>query len=86
MANPFVLTCLGFPELQSPDGRVVRIRVKKHLALLVYLAVERRRSHDRARLVELFWPRSSRERGRHSCATMAAAWTWGPTSAKPWRG
>ena len=69
MANPFVLTCLGFPELQSPDGRVVRIRVKKHLALLVYLAVERRRSHDRSRLVELFWPRSSPERGRHSCAT-----------------
>ena len=70
MANPFVLTCLGYPELLGPDGRVIRIRVKKHLALLVYLAVERqRRSHDRARLAELFWPRSSSARGRHSCAT-----------------
>ena len=69
MAKRFVLTCLGHPELRTAEGKVVRIRVKKHLALLVYLAVERRQSHNRARLVDLFWNRVPPERGRHSCAT-----------------
>ena len=69
MAKRFVLTCLGHPELRTAEGKVVRIRVKKHLALLVYLAVERRQSHSRARLVELFWGRVPHQRGRHSCAT-----------------
>jgi DNA-binding SARP family transcriptional activator/tetratricopeptide (TPR) repeat protein len=65
----FVLKCLGYPELRGPDGKVVRIRVKKHLALLVYLAVERRRFLERGRLVGLLWPGVSAEKGRHSIAT-----------------
>ncbi len=69
MAKRFQLTCLGLPELRTADGKVVRIRVKKHLALLVYLAIERRGSHSRARLVELFWSGVQPKRGRHSCAT-----------------
>ena len=69
MAKRFVLTCLGHPELRTAEGKVVRVRVKKHLALLVYLAVERRQSHSRARLVELFWGQVTPKRGRHSCAT-----------------
>src|SRR5262249_39419237 len=69
MAAPFYLKCLGVPELRQPDGRVVRVRVKKHLALLIYLAVERRRTQDRAGLVELLWPKSAAEKARHSCAT-----------------
>ena len=69
MAKRFVLTCLGHPELRTAEGKVVRIRVKKHLALLVYLAVERRQGHSRSRLVDLFWGRVQPERGRHSCAT-----------------
>ncbi len=63
------LKCLGIPELRTPDGKAVRIRVKKHLALLVYLAVERNRPHSRDRLVDVFWPHAPRDRGRHSCAT-----------------
>ena len=70
MTQPgFVLKCLGVPELRTRDGRIVRIRVKKHLALLVYLAVERRRSHERARLAELLWPDAPSDKARHSCAT-----------------
>ncbi len=69
MAKRFVLTCLGHPELRTAEGKVVRIRVKKHLALLVYLAVERRQGHSRTRLVDLFWGRVQPTRGRHSCAT-----------------
>lgn len=65
----FYLKCLGIPELRAPDGKAVRIRVKKHLALLVYLAVERNRPHSRDRLVDIFWPHAPRDRGRHSCAT-----------------
>src|SRR5262245_16853045 len=69
MAAPFVLKCLGYPELRSSDGKVVRFRVRKHLALLIYLAVERQRAHDRDRLVELLWPRAPSTKGRHSFAT-----------------
>jgi DNA-binding SARP family transcriptional activator len=69
MAPAFFLTTLGLPELRGPDGKVVRFRVRKHLALLVYLAVERRRAHDRSRLVELFWPHLPGAQGRHSFST-----------------
>ncbi|MEZ4589100.1 MAG: AAA family ATPase [Gemmatimonadales bacterium] len=69
MAASFQLKCLGIPELRGPDGKVIRFRVKKHLALLVYLAVERRGAHDRARLVEMFWPKAGTAKGRHSLAT-----------------
>lgn len=69
MHGDFRLRCLGVPELRGPDGKVIRFRVKKHLALLVYLAVERRVAHDRSRLAEMFWPRAAGRRGRHSLAT-----------------
>jgi DNA-binding SARP family transcriptional activator/tetratricopeptide (TPR) repeat protein len=69
MAGTFLLKCLGLPELRAPDGKPLRFRVKKHLALLVYLAVERRRSHERDRLVGMLWPRASLKAGRHSLAT-----------------
>lgn len=67
------LYCLGYPELRTNDGSVVRVRVKKHLALLIYLAVERRRGHDRDRLVDLLWSRVSAKQGRHSFATALSA-------------
>lgn len=69
MHGDFRLRCLGQPELRGPDGKVIRFRVKKHLALLVYLAVERRVAHDRSRLAEMLWPRTAGRRGRHSLAT-----------------
>ncbi|MGH7589917.1 MAG: AfsR/SARP family transcriptional regulator, partial [Gemmatimonadales bacterium] len=60
--------CLGHPTLYAPDGTAVRFRVKKHLALLAFLAMEPR-THRRDRLAELLWPAVSEREGRHSLAT-----------------
>lgn len=63
------LRCLGQPALFSPTGEPIRFRTKKHLALLVYLAVEGRRAHRRDRLAELLWPNVPSAEARHSLAT-----------------
>ncbi len=63
------LRCLGHPALFSPAGEPVRFRTRKHLALLVYLAVEERQAHRRDRLAELFWPNVQSAEARHSLAT-----------------
>ena len=63
------LRCLGQPALFAATGEPIRFRTKKHLALLVYLAVEPRRPHTRERLAELLWPTGSRSEARHSLAT-----------------
>jgi DNA-binding SARP family transcriptional activator/tetratricopeptide (TPR) repeat protein len=62
------LRCLGQPALFAPTGELIRFRTKKHLALLIYLAVENR-SHRRDRLAELLWPKVSPAEARHSLAT-----------------
>ena len=49
------LRCLGQPGLFAPTGELIRFRTKKHLALLIYIAVDPR-SHRRERLAELLWP------------------------------
>jgi DNA-binding SARP family transcriptional activator/tetratricopeptide (TPR) repeat protein len=64
-AVPFLKT-LGFPELREPDGRPLKLKVRKHLALLIYLAVDYRGTHRREELIELFWGNVDLERGRHS--------------------
>jgi DNA-binding SARP family transcriptional activator/tetratricopeptide (TPR) repeat protein len=69
MAGKSYLRCLGQPVLLSPAGEPVRFRTKKHLALLVYLAVEPPRHHRRDRLAELLWPNVGTAEGRHSLAT-----------------
>ncbi len=67
------LRCLGQPALFAPTGELIRFRTRKHLALLVYLAVEPRRAHPRDRLAELLWPAGSRAEARHSLATALSA-------------
>jgi len=62
------LRCLGHPALFAPTGEPIRFRTKKHLALLVYLAVDAR-THRRERLAELLWPCASPTEARHSLAT-----------------
>ena len=62
------LRCLGQPALFAPTGELIRFRTKKHLALLIYIAVENR-SHRRDRLAELLWPKVSPSEARHSLAT-----------------
>jgi DNA-binding SARP family transcriptional activator len=63
------LRCMGQPALFAPNGDPIKFRTKKHLALLVYLAVEDLRSHRRDRLAELLWPKAETAEARHSLAT-----------------
>ncbi len=63
------LRCLGQPALFAPNGEPIRFRTKKHLALLVYLAVENRRAHRRDRLAGFLWPKAELAEARHSLAT-----------------
>ncbi len=62
------LRCLGQPALLAATGEPIRFRTRKHLALLVYIAVEAR-AHRRDRLAELLWPKVSVTEARHSLAT-----------------
>ncbi|MBK9691595.1 MAG: AAA family ATPase [Gemmatimonadetes bacterium] len=69
MPARFFFRCLGSPELRGPGGEAVRFRVRKHLALLSFLAAEPREPHRRDRLVDLLWPDARPAEGRHSLAT-----------------
>ena len=60
------LKTMGYPELRTPDGRMVRLKVRKHLALLVYFAVDGRSYHRREKLVDLLWGGVPVANGRHS--------------------
>lgn len=68
MESQRYLRCLGQPALFTATGEPIRFRTRKHLALLVYLAVEQR-TQRRDRLAELLWPRVSATEARHSLAT-----------------
>ena len=69
MEPRFQLRCLGEPVLVGPDGQPIRFKVRKHLALLVYLAVESKARHRREHLAELLWANLPEAEGRHSLAT-----------------
>lgn len=66
---PYRLTCLGHPELRGPDGDPLRFRTRKHLALLIYLALHPGQPHRRDRLATLLWADADMEEARHSLAT-----------------
>lgn len=63
------LRCLGHPALFAPNGEIIRFRTKKHLALLVFLAIEKGKPHRRDRLAEFLWPQAQIAEARHSLAT-----------------
>lgn len=67
------LKCLGIPRLTTASGREIPFKVRKHMALLVYLAVEDQAPHRRDHLVEVFWPGVSSRLGRQSLATAVSA-------------
>ena len=73
MTIRFQLHCLGEPALIRSDGQAVRIKVRKHLALLVYLVLEGGTRHRREKLAELLWPNLPESDGRHSVATALTA-------------
>lgn len=67
MPPRYFLRSLGEPALFTVAGRPAPLRTRKSLALLVYLAVERR-AHQRDGLSDLLWPRAGRVEARHSLA------------------
>jgi DNA-binding SARP family transcriptional activator/tetratricopeptide (TPR) repeat protein len=73
MTTRFQLKCLGEPALIRADGQAVRIKVRKHMALLVYLVLENGQRHQREKLAELLWPNLSDNEGRHSVNTAFTA-------------
>ena len=66
------LKTMGYPELRTLDGTLVRLKVRKHLALLVYFAVEGRTYHRREKLVDLLWSGVPIANGRHSSGRSCA--------------
>ncbi len=61
----FVIQSLGGVRIQDSSGDAVRLRSKKHVALLLYLASAGRRVYTRDALARLLWD-TSIERARHS--------------------
>src|ERR1051325_2755004 len=66
MGGGFFLRCMGYPGLYGADRRPYKLKVRKHLALLVYLALEDHAQRRRDTLVELLWSGAPPECGRHS--------------------
>ncbi len=62
----YELRCLGEATLRSPAGDLVHFRSRKHLALLIYLALNADRAHRRERLATMLWSDTDGSRARHS--------------------
>lgn len=73
MPAKFELITLGIPRLITTGGHDVRVRTRKHMALLVYLGVLSPYSERRDRLVDLLWPQVPQGQGRGSLATALSA-------------
>src|SRR4051812_8692363 len=63
------LRCLSQPTLFGPGGEPIKFKVRKHFALLVYLAVHARVPQRRDHLAELLWGSARPDEARHSLAT-----------------
>jgi len=61
----FVIQSLGGVRIQDSSGDTIRLRSRKHVALLVYLAASGRRVYTRDSLARLLWE-TSLDRARHS--------------------
>ncbi len=61
----FSIRVLGSPEIVLGRNVLLKSVFDKPYALLLYLAVDRRR-HRRADLIRLFWPGMSEQSGRHN--------------------
>src|SRR4029077_7648126 len=68
MTHHFVLHVLGAPALFTVAGEQVRFRTRKHLALLIRLALERGKHFTRDYLADLLWPDSPPRHANHSLA------------------
>jgi predicted ATPase/DNA-binding SARP family transcriptional activator len=62
---------LGPPRI-SLAGRALDMRVRKELALLAYLAVEREHHHSRESILGLLWPEATEEAARNNLRVVLA--------------
>src|ERR1051325_9806423 len=64
---PLELHCFGVPTARLAGGPAPpEVLRRKHLALLVYLALSPKRRRTRAHLVGVLWPETDDARARHS--------------------
>src|SRR5882762_9049730 len=68
VTHSFVLHSLGGPALFTVAGEQVRFRTRKHLALLVRLALEPGKQFRRDYLADLLWPEAPPRHANHSLA------------------
>ncbi len=68
VSHVFVLRSLGSPALFTVAGEQVRFRTRKHLALLVRLALEPDKRFTRDYLADLLWPGAPPRHANHSLA------------------
>ena len=68
MTHSFVLHSLGCAALFTVAGEQVRFRTRKHLALLVRLALEPGKQFTRDYLADLLWPEAPPRLANHSLA------------------
>jgi DNA-binding SARP family transcriptional activator/predicted ATPase len=68
VTHSFVLHCLGAPALFAVAGEQVGFRTRKHLALLVRLALEPGKQFTRDYLADLLWPDVAPKLANHSLA------------------
>jgi len=68
VAHAFQLRCFGGPSLLAASGEQVRFRTRKHLALLVRLALDPGKRFTRDYLTDLLWPSAAPRLANHSLA------------------
>ena len=68
MTPAFRLHCLGTPALFTAAGEQVSFRTRKHLALLIRLALEPGKQFTRDYLADLLWPNAAPQLANHSLA------------------
>src|SRR5437667_11082165 len=66
MNEPWSIQLFGRLRAQQAERSITRFRSQQTGALLAYLAYHRHQSHTREVLIELFWPDSEMETGRHN--------------------
>src|SRR5436190_19772985 len=73
MTQSFRLHCLGTPALFTVAGEQVPFRTRKHLALLVRLALDPGKQFTRDYLADLLWPDAPPKHANHSLAQGVSA-------------
>ena len=68
VTHHFVLHTLGCPALFTVAGEQVRFRTRKHVALLIRLALEAGKQFTRDYLADLLWPDAPPRHANHSLA------------------